>query len=280
MKKYCNNCGKELMDNAKFCPGCGAPVTNAAVNVKNNTVTKDHSKSRNIKIIIVVVVLLIITAGAGLFIWHQKTMEESKADTSISTGLAKQLSSEKESADKKPQKESTIDKTQKILSEKLGVDKDVVASTLGHSEDGFLALVRDNGSYNFIIDDKKNDRIAEVPFSLKTYNFAQQKYDNSDMREPAVFKMSVYQDEQDKDVKLGQWFGKKHIIPIHALFNLDQYGNVLPGMLNSGWGPNPIHYHSYLQEQKNVDMVNIFLTEMKTLHKYVDDNKVSIPVTN
>ena len=31
---FCKNCGKEMDDNAKFCPGCGAPVGTGSAHVQ------------------------------------------------------------------------------------------------------------------------------------------------------------------------------------------------------------------------------------------------------
>ncbi len=269
MKKYCSNCGKELTDTVKFCPVCGKLIEN---NFQSDIVKSQKSR-RNTRVIAAILILVIILCGTGGFVWYKKNHEIN----TVSEAQSDVGSTEKPAGTKTVAEDNIISKTQKILDAKLDRNGTVIASTLGHSGNGFLAIINNNGEYGFVINDEKNHQIAEVPFSFKTYNF----YLNKDGKylPPVIFNMDVLTDNTDDDMKLGQWSGPNHIIPIYAVFKLDQYNNILPGMLTSAQGLTPSHYQAHLKEQKNVDTANLFLTEMKTLHQYVEDNKVSVPVT-
>ena len=57
--KECPKCGKENLDEAKFCTGCSFDLRD--VNPKG------HGKGNRLKLIGVLIVLIIIVLGAGLF---------------------------------------------------------------------------------------------------------------------------------------------------------------------------------------------------------------------
>lgn len=57
--KYCDKCGKELMDGAIICPGCGCPVEGA-----NSKPAKKKHPARTILIILIIVIACI---GVGVF---------------------------------------------------------------------------------------------------------------------------------------------------------------------------------------------------------------------
>ncbi|SEJ54504.1 hypothetical protein SAMN05660742_11019 [Propionispira arboris] len=172
------------------------------------------------------------------------------------------------------QKIGVIQKAQKLLNDK-GVQGTVLATSLEHSSDGFLSLVKNDKQYKYILCDNVNQQIAEVPFSWKTYNFLENKKQKN--APPLIFDMIILNAVQDLDLKDGAWNGVNHTIPMYALYKFDGNGNVIPGMLYSGWSAKPSHYQEPLKEQKNVDIANLFLTEMVALHENVHSNKVDLP---
>ncbi|TCS81408.1 zinc ribbon domain-containing protein [Pectinatus cerevisiiphilus] len=283
MDKYCRNCGAKLSDSSKFCSECGTRVNNT-VDSKSDFIETDISGNKKRMLImatVLVAILVIIGVTVGIF-WYEKTNDSTPAPQPTvveqTTGTQSTPESQPETQDSPPE-ENILDATQRILSGALRPEQKVIASTLGHNENGFLALVNDShGNYKFIIYDKNNDRIAKVYFSMKTYNFYIQKSYNT--FDPLICLLEIDDDVRDNDEGLGIWNGSKHTFPIYALFKVDQLGNVIPGMLYSGYGLKPSHYHEVLKEQKNVDMVNLLLTEMKTLHQYIDEHNVSIPASN
>lgn len=167
--------------------------------------------------------------------------------------------------------EGLLQKAQNELSGR-NVPGTVVATSVGNSANGFLSLVKNNGQYSFIICDKVNQQIAQVPFDQETYNFFINKN-----QESVIFTMTIFNDGHDRDEKNGTWYGENHLIPVYAGYKLDSNGNVIPGMLTTGVGAKPSHYQGYLNERKNVDTANLVLTEMKALKENAKINQVAIP---
>lgn len=74
----------------------------------------------------------------------------------------------------------------------------------------------------------------------------------------------IYSDSHDNDEVNGDWQGNIHILPVQMEYQI-QNGRVVPGMLKSGPSEEPSAYDNYLYEQKNVDMVNLFLKNVADL---------------
>ena len=145
--------------------------------------------------------------------------------------------------------DNLISKSQRLLEENK-LQGQVVATSIGHSSQGFLAIIKSNGQYSFIIFDQGNNQVAQVPFSFEAYNLVTQRSDKDIA--PVIFNMTIFNDKRDRDEKDGVWNGDNHMIPIYALYKFDQNGNVVPGMLITGWGAKPSHYQGYLNEPKNM----------------------------
>ena len=159
-----------------------------------------------------------------------------------------------EASDSKAKDVSEYEALQKELNAS-GVKGKVLASTPGDNKAGYLSLVQDGNNSNIVIRDKKNNRTALV----------------SNIRnmgdDVVIFDMMVLNDVKDNDVKSGVWEGSNHIIPVYAQYKIDVANNVTPGMLTTGGGRKPSHYHEYFYEQRNVDTINLFLTKMNILNK-------------
>lgn len=75
----------------------------------------------------------------------------------------------------------------------------------------------------------------------------------------------IYNDSHDNDEANGSWHGNVHILPVQMEYQV-QNSKVVPGMLKSGSSAEPSVYDNYLYEQKNVDMVNLFLKNVAYLN--------------
>lgn len=151
----------------------------------------------------------------------------------------------------------------------------VVATSWGNNSNGFLSLVKEADQYRFVLCDTKNQQVAEVPFSQQVYHFTDNKQQKN--VPPLIFNLTILNDTHDRDEKDGIWNGENHRIPIYALYKFDANGKVIPGMLATAWGMNPSHYHGNLNEQKNMDLANLFLTEMIALQENCRLNQVDLP---
>lgn len=83
-------------------------------------------------------------------------------------------------------------------------------------------------------------------------------------------------DTRDGDADNGVWDGDEHSIPIYGFYKLDSNGTIVPGMLYSGKGLSPGLFKGVLYEQKNVDMMNLFLTEAMPLLENARANNVYV----
>lgn len=57
--KYCDKCGKELMDGAVICPGCGCPV--------EGTNSKPAKKKHPARTILIILLIVVACIGVGVF---------------------------------------------------------------------------------------------------------------------------------------------------------------------------------------------------------------------
>ncbi|MDD4600022.1 hypothetical protein SDC9_20885 [bioreactor metagenome] len=170
--------------------------------------------------------------------------------------------------------DAQIQKAQNILGQ-YNIATKVVATSLGKNPNGFLALTKHNESYTFVIVDDINKQAALVPFSADRYNLCN-NYNKGNIP-PIIFEMLILNDKHDRDEKAGIWNGPTHNIPIYALYKFDANGIVKPGMLSTGQGATPSHYQGVLNEKKNVDIANLFLTEMKTLQENAKARQIAVP---
>lgn len=110
-------------------------------------------------------------------------------------------------------------------------------------ESGRVALVRSNDILH---------RIAREAAKGNSYDLVRAKF-------------QIYNDKRDNDEDNGSWQGNVHILPVQMEYQVEN-GRVVPGMLKSGSGDAPDIYNNYLYEQKNVDMVNMFLRNAPELY--------------
>ncbi len=71
-------------------------------------------------------------------------------------------------------------------------------------------------------------------------------------------KFYIYNDTRGGDEANGQWQNDVHILPVQVEYQIEN-GRVVPGMIKSGNGANPSRYENFLYEQKNVNMINLFM---------------------
>lgn len=269
MEKLCSHCNRKIKNNSKYCPLCGKQM------IEDNTSSQTVSGGgkiafyfkRYIYIQLIGLVFILVVGVIAAFFMHKEEINDGKVESAQlpleSFTTAKMASEEKVEND-------IIIKAQRILQQHM-VQGKVLATSLRDHNQGFISIVIKDNQYVFALYDQMNNQVAVVPFAQQLLNFTQQK------NAPVIFKMVIMEDRHDNDEKSGVWKGENHVLPIYALYKLDELGNVVPGVLTTGAGENPSHYQSYLNEKKNVDIANLFLTEMKVLQGNVKVNKVSLP---
>ena len=171
--------------------------------------------------------------------------------------------STKEKMQEKTQKEAAADLREKAKQEleSLGysVNGQIKETSYGNSSVGFLA--RETGTGKLVVCDRKNHRVAVVE-PITDFSVLTRKQAGHEVFETRFY---VANDARDNDRDAGYWDGATHVFNVYGLFDRDGAGNVVPGNLYTASGRKPSHYHSVLHEQKNVDLMNLVMTEAKSL---------------
>lgn len=158
-----------------------------------------------------------------------------------------------------------------------GLKGKVLATTIGHNNNGYLSLMINSfGKYEIVVNDLKNERIGVAGASRKLLYFTV-KRPKAGNKEIIIFNLIILNDTIDRDSQSGAWYQGDHYLPVYAFYEFDNTGNLIPGMLCTGGGAAPSHYHDYFYEQYNVDTINLLLTEMMTLQKDINVRRVSLP---
>ena len=286
MSRNCIKCGAEIRDTEVFCPKCGtvqnAQVVNNSFNSNPTKLADGHqsngSGSNNKKYMIIgAVVALILVVGVVLisFGGNNEEKDANKGTAQETTTTSTVESDAVKTQPASPSNPATA-KAEKELWQK-GVQGTVLASSMGHNSGGYLSLMKNNNNqYQIVTYDIKNGRIGITPYDRNLLYFTEKK-SQGNTGEIVIFNMTILNDTTDKDSGSGVWENGNHNLPIYAGYKFDSAGNIVPGMLTTGKGAKPSHYHEYFNEQRNVDIINLFLTEMTALQKNIADNKVVLP---
>ena len=282
MQKFCQHCGAQLEANAHFCAACGKPLSldanslpDAAPTRADSPVPLSAAKEKPKWIFPLLGVAAIVVIGGGLYVFKPGPLAPGMpvAATSPNTASAKQETTLHEDAcDTSPVVEN-LHSLQQIL-DQYGMKETIEATSFGHSDKGSLSIIGSSKGRSLLLVDKVNQQAAIVSLTNRAYNFTNQRGQINPT--PVIFQMKILADTRGKDQNAGAWKGNDHILPIYACYTFDEQGNVIPGSLTTGKGENPSHYQGYLYEQKNVDLVNLFLTEMLALHEDAAKKHVKI----
>ena len=231
------------------------------------------SNSNNAWKIAVIVVVLGVLAGIG-YTFLNKSKDTQEAPPVVTQTEEQTQAPAAAPAPKEETHEEKMVKTQQFLKNK-GLERPVVATSMGHNPNGYLAMVLRNNHYEFAICDTKNDRVATVEYASNLSGIAKS---HSQQDKSVKFTMLVYNDTHDKDVKAGEWNAQTHIIPIKAVYAYDANGNIIDhGIYTQNNTLAAPDYSEYLYETKNVETVNILLTEMQALYDTAAKNNVRLP---
>lgn len=153
----------------------------------------------------------------------------------------------------------------------------VVASTIGHNDDGYVVCC-DSSFSDFYVVDKKNKRVGRVyarPGHEPFYMAYSHRFDR--LPSAMVFYMVIYKaDRNSPDAHLGYWHDDAHILPVYALLDFDRNSDkILLRNASSGLGEFPKHYQAPVSDPKNLDMIRLLFSEsielnvlMKEKNKY------------
>ena len=282
MGKFCEQCGSQLKPGAAFCEACGARVKSFSANGNMGSGGTSNVSGGTTKVsagntgrigtvaasdvtskgksggVVAGIVLLLALFGGGWY-YYQNYMEVTPTATVMDEAGSTKSAEVSDNKDKvqsdkqavKPE-ETPLEKAQTQLSSK-GVKGTVIASTIEkRNNSGYLSIVKNGEQYSIITYDLRNQRIGQTAFDKRLLYFTNKRPKAGDS-EVVIFDITIFDDVHDAD------------------------DNVIPGMLNTGSGAKPSHFHSYFNEQRNVDTINLFLTDIKNLQENVNENQVALP---
>lgn len=308
MGMFCEKCGNKLKPGAAFCEACGARVKISEINNahsgNNSNGTSSYGacngntsagnigkagmgiaagsekKGKSSRVLAGVVLLLVLLGGGWYYYQNYMNVVPSsmvtddvngKKTVDVSVDKDERLAEKNEKIEETP-----LEKAQKQLSDK-GVKGTVIASTIEkNNNSGYLSIVKNGEQYSIITYDLINQRIGQTAFDKRLLYFTNKRPKAGDS-EVVIFDITIFDDVHDADDKSGVWNGNNHLLPVYAFYKLDADDNVIPGMLNTGNGAKPSHFHSYFNEQRNVDTINLFLTDIKNLQENVNENQIALP---
>lgn len=313
---FCRNCGQELPEGTQFCSKCGKPVEQKQIDCKINTTSEnadipycrkdmlDIRKTENIKkeelkilnyktrptklriLLAWLGITVILAAGAG-YTWYSSpnildgvpfigengrlTEKPAKSSTKEGEKIANKnrITSNASS--------STIENAQKKLEEE-GLPGHVKATSYGHSTDGFLSVSESDKQNERVIFvwDNKNQRVGAV-MSYNPGEIVRFSKNENIGSGHILLNIILFADVRDQDADAGVWKEDGlHYIPVYAEYTVGKDGVIVPGKLTTGSGERPAHFSKYLYEQKNVDFINLILTELPALQTDAAYRQVSL----
>ena len=157
---------------------------------------------------------------------------------------------------------------------------DMLATTYSENNGEALTIIKmkSDGTLFFAVTDMQTKTLAFVKFESQLYNF----YLNKDEHgyPPLMFVMICPAENRGgADEKLGVWKDNVHLMPIYALFNV-QDGQITfeaPNFYSGEGTLQPSHYHSNVTEPGHSRLIEIFIRHMPELHKQVQARGVVLP---
>ena len=156
---------------------------------------------------------------------------------------------------------------------------ETLASTYSEGATEALALVKSkaNGSLGFAAVDFSGKEIAFADYSRELYEFYLQK-DVTGGCPPILFALLLPDQERGQlDDELGAWKDKFHIMPVYALFNMDNGQVVCEKPFYSASDPNATHFQAPIQNPKHTRLIEILLTQMPLLHERIQAKGITLP---
>lgn len=156
--------------------------------------------------------------------------------------------------------------------EEKRIGETIIAHT-PETEDGYVAWIELKNSKGVIdravVIDKKNNQKASINITDVSSLF--DGIENSSIYSSVpIFLVMIYDDTVGEDRDLGKWYGNNHIFPAYVPYKYDrEKGIVTPEVLGSANGIYASHYQGRISEQKNIDLINMFLNALPVLYEPV-----------
>lgn len=160
-----------------------------------------------------------------------------------------------------------------------GMPFDPLATTASDTDSGALTLVvmKDTRELCFIVADNKARALGMVPYTSRIYDFYLRK-DSTGGYPPFIFMMVLPMEVRGQiDDNLGEWQENFHLLPVYALFNVQNGQVICEKPFYSKSSLQSTHYHDTIKNPNHERLVEIFLTHMPRLHRLIRDQHISLP---
>lgn len=156
------------------------------------------------------------------------------------------------------------------------VEKRIGGAILAHTpetENGYVAWIRvqnaKGGFDRVVIIDKKNNQKASVEINdVKKFFRPIESIELSGGLK--VFPIMIYDDTVGIDKELGKWYGTDHLITVYSFYMYNKESGAM--LLDDSYMTEclyPPYTDNYLQEQKNIDLVNMLTEALPVLYEPV-----------
>ena len=247
-------------------------------------VKKDIPKQRKIFMTIAIIIFAVTTAFASYAKYVVDNPPQLTEDDKITIEQIKSLDVKSSTSTNTNKKNVKVDSNSLNLAKNDLKNKNIdctVSAVSVKNEAGFLALINMNSKQFFAVFDARDDIVALISCDNQILNFRENAKNYSDGKKyysPLIFNMEIMNDSKNgQDSDLGEWYDTKHVLPVYALFDVNDKNKVVPGMLTSGKGVKPSHYQAPLKEQRNVNLANIVLTHLDGLKKDIEERNIKLP---
>lgn len=152
----------------------------------------------------------------------------------------------------------------------------VVATTLGLSPDGYLALLQRGNTYAYAFVDHKAHRAGEISFDSIEEFYGILTGPNGRSKR-LVFELKIHGDAEGADSKLGTWGSNgEHDFKVCAFYDRNSDGSRVLKSYFSARGAHPDRFHEYIQEKKNVDLARLVVAQIRPLFLEADRNGIKL----
>ena len=122
--------------------------------------------------------------------------------------------------------------------------------------------------------------LCAIPYSREIYNFYLNK-NQFGSYSPLIFNMIVLdmtgQKREQLDDNLGEWQGEAHIIPVYALFNVEDGKIICEKPFFAASGLESTHYHDTIKNPTYERLIEMFLTQMPRFHRMIESKDMDLP---
>ena len=156
---------------------------------------------------------------------------------------------------------------------------DTIATTYAEGETDAISLIKGKteDSMAFLVAGENIQGVALIMYSRKVYDFYLNK-DSYGYYSPLIFEMFLPGQERGQlDEDLGEWKEISHVVPVYALFEVEDGKVICQKPFYSATMRNPSHYHATIKNPTHERLIEVFMTQMPRLHEIVNEKNISLP---